>query len=58
MVVVDDFTRYTWMIILREKSDAFEQAQSLCKKLQNEKGSATVRIRNDHGRGFENCSFE
>ena len=35
MVVVDDFTRYTWVILLRSKPDAHIEA--LCTRLQNEK---------------------
>ena len=37
MVVVDDFTRYTWIILLRSKSDAPEYIETLCTRLQNEK---------------------
>ena len=37
MVVVDNFTRYTWVILLRSKSDAPEHIEALCTRLQNEK---------------------
>ena len=37
MVVVDDFTRYTWVILLRSKLDAPEHIEALCTRLQNEK---------------------
>ena len=37
MVVVDDFTRYTWVILLRSKSDALEHIEALYTRLQNEK---------------------
>ena len=33
MVVVDDFTRYTWVILLRSKFDAFEHIEVLCIRL-------------------------
>jgi hypothetical protein len=33
LVIVDDFSRYTWAIPLREKSDAFDAAQRLLKKI-------------------------
>jgi hypothetical protein len=36
LVVVDDFSRYTRAILLREKSDAFDAAQHLFKKIQIE----------------------
>jgi len=37
MVVVDDFTRYTWVILLRSKFDAPGHIEALCTRLQNER---------------------
>ena len=37
MVVVDDFIRYTWVILLQSKSDAPEHIEALCTNLKNEK---------------------
>ena len=37
MVAVNDFTRYTWVILLRSKSDAPKHIEYLCTRLQNEK---------------------
>ena len=54
LVVVDDFTRYTWVVLLRDKAEAPEKMIHLCKKLQVEKGTVIARIRSDHGREFEN----
>ena len=34
MVLVDDFTRYTWVILLRSKSDAPKHIEALCTRLQ------------------------
>ena len=36
LVVVDDFTRYTWVVLLRDKAEASEKMIHLCKKLQVE----------------------
>ena len=58
IVIVDDFSRYTWVEFLREKSEACETLEILCKKLQNEKGALIVKIRSDHGKEFENAGFE
>ena len=33
MVVVDDFTRYTWVILLQSKSDTLEHIEALCTRL-------------------------
>ena len=54
MVVVDDFTRYTWVFLLRSKSNALKYIETLCKRLQNEKSLKIDRIRSDHGKEFEN----
>ena len=58
MVVVDDFTRYTWVFLLRSKSDALEHIETLYTRLQNEKSLKIDRIRSDHGREFENSYME
>ena len=58
MVIVDDFSRYTWVELLREKLKACEKLDVLCKRLQNKKGVPIVKIRSDHGKEFENERFE
>ena len=58
MVVIDDFTRYTWIILLRSKSDAPKHIETLCTRLQNEKTLKIDRIRSDHGKEFENSYME
>ena len=58
MVIVDDFSRYTWVEFLREKSEACEKMEVLCKRFQNEKGVSIVKIRSDHGKEFENARFD
>ncbi|XP_075633471.1 uncharacterized protein LOC142605932 [Castanea sativa] len=58
MVVVDDFSRYILVEFHREKSEACEKMEILCKRLQNEKGAPIVKIRSDHGMEFENVRFE
>ena len=55
MVIANDFSRYTWVEFLREKSEACEKLKILCKRLQNEKGVPIVKIRSDHGKEFENA---
>ena len=58
MIVVVDFTRYTWVILLRSKSDALEYIEALCIRLENEKSLKIDRIRSDHGKEFENSYME
>ena len=58
MVVVDNFTRYTWVILLQSKSDAPKHIEALCTRLQNEKSLKIYQIRIDHGKEFENSYME
>ena len=37
LVVVGDFTRYTWVVLLKDKSKAADKMIHLCKKLLVEK---------------------
>jgi hypothetical protein len=58
LVIVDDFSRYTWAIPLQEKSDAFDATQHLFKKIQVKQNCQIMRIRSDHGREFKNPSLK
>ena len=37
LVIVDDYTRYTWTFFLAQKDDTFHEFSKFCKKVQNEK---------------------
>ena len=34
LVVMDDFTRYTWVVLLKDKVESLEKMIHLCKKLE------------------------
>ena len=57
LAVMDDFTRYTWVVLLKDKAEAPEKMIYLCKKLQVEKDTVIARIRSEHGRAFENTKL-
>ena len=57
-VIVDDFSRYTWVLFLANKDDALDAFKVFCKKIQNEKGYGISCIKSDHGWEFENYAFE
>ncbi|XP_068323079.1 uncharacterized protein [Pyrus communis] len=60
LVLVDDFSRFTWVAFLREKSDAFTAFFGLLNKIQNDRVNSNdrvVKLRTDHGTEFENISF-
>ena len=57
-VIVDEFFRYTWVLFLSQKNEAFYEFSKFCNKVQNDNGFAITYIRSDHGREFENIYFE
>ncbi|GKB29181.1 synaptobrevin, longin-like domain protein [Tanacetum coccineum] len=54
LVIVDDYSRYTWTRFLKDKTEAFDQFEILSRKIQNQLGCLIVSIRTDHGREFDN----
>jgi len=51
LVIVDDFSRFTWTLFLESKSDAFFAFKKLAKRLQNMCCSNICAISNDHRGG-------
>ena len=57
-VIVDDYSRYTWVLFLANQDVAFEAFRIFCKKVHNERGYFITCIRSDYGGEFENHAFE
>ncbi|GJZ11543.1 retrovirus-related pol polyprotein from transposon TNT 1-94, partial [Tanacetum coccineum] len=54
LVIVDDYSRYTWTRFLKDKTEAFDQFKIFSRQIQNQLGCSIVSIRTDHGREFDN----
>nr|GEV16586.1 retrotransposon protein [Tanacetum cinerariifolium] len=54
LIIVNDYSRYTWTRFLKTKTEAFDQFENFCRKIQNQLGCSIVSIRTDHGREFDN----
>nr|GEW52018.1 retrovirus-related Pol polyprotein from transposon TNT 1-94 [Tanacetum cinerariifolium] len=54
LVIVDDYSRYTWTRFLKDKIEAFDQFEIFSRKIQNQLGCSIVSIRTDHDREFDN----
>nr|GEX50458.1 retrotransposon protein [Tanacetum cinerariifolium] len=54
LVIVDDYSRYTWTRFLKTKTEAFDQFDIFSKKVQNQLGCSIVSIRMNHDREFNN----
>ena len=57
-VIVDDYSRYTWVNFLKSKDETFDYFVEYCNQVENEKDYKIVTIRSDHGKEFENSSFD
>nr|GEZ37056.1 retrovirus-related Pol polyprotein from transposon TNT 1-94 [Tanacetum cinerariifolium] len=54
LVIVDDYSRYTWARFLKDKTKAFDQFKIFSRKIQNQLGCSIVSIRTNHYREFDN----
>jgi len=58
LVVVDDFSRYSWVFFMTTKDEAFTHARDLILRLQNEFPKNAMRaIRSDNGTELKNTQF-
>ena len=58
LVIVDDYSRFTWTLFIPHKNHSFTVFKRLAKVIQNEKNLKIASIRSDHGGEFENQVFE
>jgi transposase InsO family protein len=57
-VIVDDFSRYTWVAFLVDKSDVFDIFKSFIKRVQNEFETTIKKVRSDNGSEFKNTRVD
>ncbi|WCJ31588.1 Retrovirus-related Pol polyprotein from transposon RE1 [Euphorbia peplus] len=57
-VIVDDYSRFTWVMLLSSKDESLGCFSVLIKKLENERNDKVVHIRSDNGGEFKNFRFE
>jgi hypothetical protein len=58
LVIVDDYSRYSWVFFLKSKDEVFEHFQSLALRLNNEHNNCLKAIRRDNETEFRNASFD
>nr|ABF96861.1 retrotransposon protein, putative, Ty1-copia subclass [Oryza sativa Japonica Group] len=58
LVIVDDFSRYSWLFFMATKDEAFQHFRGLFLRLELEFPGSLKRIRSDNGGEFKNASFE
>jgi transposase InsO family protein len=57
-VIVDDFTRYTWVFFLVDKSDVFATFKTFIKRIHNEFETTIKKVRSDNGSEFKNTRVD
>jgi hypothetical protein len=58
LVIVDDYSRFTWVFFLHEKSQTQETLKGFLRRAQNEFGLRIKKIRSDNGTEFKNSQIE
>jgi transposase InsO family protein len=58
LVIVDDYSRFTWEFFLQEKSHTQETLKEFLRRAQNEFGLRIKKIRSDNGTEFKNSQIE
>jgi len=58
LVIVDDYSRFTWTFFIATKDETYHVFKNFAKAVQNEKNSSMVSIKSDHDREFQNEKFE
>ena len=57
LVIVDDYTHFTWTLFISSKDETYHVFKHFAKGVQNEKNYSIVSIKSDHGRDFQNEKF-
>jgi hypothetical protein len=58
LVIIDDYSCYSWTFFLESKDEVFEHFQLLALRLNNEHPNSLKAIRSDNGTEFKNVSFD
>nr|ABF96984.1 retrotransposon protein, putative, Ty1-copia subclass [Oryza sativa Japonica Group] len=58
LVIVDDYSCYTWVFFLHDKCIVAELFKKFAKRAQNEFSCTLVKIRSDNGSKFKNTNIE
>ena len=57
LVIVDDYSRFTWTLFLASKDETSEKFLVFLKRTKKRVRHSLVSLRSDHGKEFENLSF-
>jgi hypothetical protein len=58
LVIIDDYSHFTWVFFLHDKSETQEVLKKILKRAQNEFDVKVKKIRNDNSSEFKNTQLE
>jgi transposase InsO family protein len=58
LVIVDDYSRFTWVLFLQDKSETQEVLKKFLRRAQNEFDVKIKKIRSNNGTEFKNTQIE
>ena len=58
LVVVDDYSRYTWVFFLHDKADTYDTFKKFITRVENEFELKVKKVRSDIGSEFRNTRVE
>ena len=58
LVIVDEYSRYTWVYFLKKKSQAPDMIMSFIRLIENQNDVKVKQIRTDYGTEFRNQELE
>ena len=57
IIFVDDFSKYAYVYLLKNKSEAFEKFKEFLREVENQFGRKIKRFRSNRGREYESINF-
>jgi transposase InsO family protein len=58
LVIVDDYSHFTWVFFLQDKNETQEVLKKFLKRAQNKFDAKVKKIRSDNGTEFKNTQVE
>jgi transposase InsO family protein len=58
LIIIDDYSRYTWTLFLGDKSETLKIFKTFARRAQREYNFQIVKIRSDNGSEFKNMNIE
>ena len=57
-MIVDDYSRFTWVLFISHKDETFKVFKKFYKRITNLKSLSVILIHSDHGTEFKNQFFD